>query len=299
VTKPPPKSGDVIPIKPQLPATIIASNPFRAFAEFTEIADRVLRRYHQIEEILGTVRDAVERGRADDLAFAEAKARATLSEYDEQHLARCREALQTFDAAENYVDGDNAADLRPSVIALRIAAMLDSNPYAKPKNPEGYITMMVERVIGLEGLTLPALQAACNEIGDESEFLPSLAKVLKALHKHQALWDDRFSAIWNLADESRRIVERLDGMRIEMLEAARTRAAKAKQAAKVRAVELARQKLEQARRALTDAEDAYCEANAVLREAEDAVAEAKRRVLECENDLSTVTRMLEDQDDAE
>jgi hypothetical protein len=286
VTKPPPKSGDVVPIKPQLPAVVV-SNPFRAFDKFTEDADSVLRRYRQIEDLLGTVRDAVERGRTDELVklFADAKRRAMLSEYAEQHLLRCREALQTFDAAENYEDDDREfGDLRPSVIALRIAAMLDSNPYGKPRNPEAYITMLVERVIGIEVLTLPALQAACNEISDEREFLPSLATVLKALRKHQALWDERLSAIRNLADVSHRAVAKIEALEIEAREANK----KTQRAAKARAAEQARYKLKQAERDVIEAEDNHCEASAALRESEEAFARATSRMLECKNELARI-----------
>lgn len=282
MTKPPPKSGVIVPIKPQPPATV-ASNPFRAFDKLTEDADRVVRRYRQIDDLSGTVRNDAH-GRTNDLAdlFAKAKRQAALNEYDEQALARCEAGLQTFDAPENYEDGDTGGDLRPSVIAMRIAALLDGIPNAKPNNPEAYTSLLMAHVLGIDGLTLPALDAACRSIAESRERLPTIPLVMTALREQQALWDERLWAIRDLADTSLRALTKIDALELESKQAAKARV----EQAKARAVEQARQKLEQSRRDVIDAEDAHCEASAALRDSAEAFAEAKRRVFECENELA-------------
>jgi hypothetical protein len=287
--------SNIVPINPY------PGHPLRALNQFAEDADRFVRRYEALDDLPRVIREqakALHDSDQIDKLFAEAKRTATLNEDEEAKLAWCEAALQRFDPQGNYEENDREGDLKRAVIADRIAVLLGAFPNANPSDPEVYVRNLIENVSSV-ALTLPALDAAIWEIVGTKKFVPAVSEVMEVVNEQCAKWEARFSAIWGLADESRRIVARLDGMRIEMLEAAKAQAAKAKQAAKMRAVELARQKLEQARRALIDAEDSYCEANTVLREAEDAVAEAKRRVLECENDLNTVTRMLEDQDDAE
>jgi hypothetical protein len=274
VTKPPPKSGDIVPVKQQLPATV-ATNPFRAFDQFTKDADYIVRRFDQIEDLLRSVRD-----KADDRLFAEAKRKAALHEHDQQTLERCEVALQTFDGEENYEDEEKEV-LRPGVIALRIAGMLDSNPYAKPRNPEAYITMLVERVIGIEGLTLPALQAACIEISDEKEFLPSLATLMKALLKQQALWHDRTCAIVDLADTSARVVAAIEAMEL-----------KSKQAAKARAVKQARSDLNLAQELQTQAFDQACDAQEAAATAAQEVAQALDKLAQWDATVSDAAQAL-------
>jgi hypothetical protein len=273
--------SNVVPINPY------PRHPLRALNQFAVDADWLVRRYAALDELLGIVREKAKALHDSDQIgelFAEAKRTATLSEHEQSKLAWCEAALARFDPESNYVDNNREADLKRVVIGDRIAVMLGAFPNANPGDPEVFVRNLIENVSSVE-LTLPALDAAIWEIVGTMKFIPAVSEVMQVVTEQCAKWTERFYAIGSLAEQSRRIVAKLDALQIEMQEAAKTRAAQEQHAAKALAVALALRKLELAKNDVVDAEDRYCEASGALREAEETLAEAKARLLACETEL--------------
>ncbi|KRR14530.1 hypothetical protein [Bradyrhizobium valentinum] len=265
----PPKSSEVVLLKP-LPF-------FRALDRLIDDADGIVRQYDKMERLISALSD----GRKVDLAAC--RRAATISTYDEERLARCREGLDKFDPESAYEDNDREfGDLRQSVIAEQIALLIDSKPTGRPPNPECYTTMMMEDLRAVEGLSLIALTTACREVRQAKPYVPDISDLMPVLRRHLQAWEERQWAIFRLADESRSLMESIEATELEAQQAAK----KHQQAEKMRAVEYARRKLEQARRALSDAEDWCREARTILREREEEYTEREHRVLECENELA-------------
>jgi len=270
MNNPPAKtSGEVIPIKPP---------PFfRALDRFVHEADLIVQHYDQMQRLFTALLD----GRQTD--FAACRRAATLCETDQMLLANCKAALLKFDPDSAYEDNDREfGDLRQSVIAERIALLIDSKPTGRPSNPEVFATLFMEDLLAVEDLSLIALDTACREVRQAKPYVPDISDLLPVLRRHLAKWDERLSAIYSLADESRRLMACIDEVEIEAKQAAKARAVYQQ----AQAVNLARHKLKQARRDAINAEDSYCEASRVLQDAEEALAEAKGRFLICENELA-------------
>ena len=99
-------SGEVIPIKPP---------PFfRALDGLVADADKILRRYDEVERLFGALID----GRTVDVAAC--RRAAMINKHDEELIAKCEAALQKFDPDSAYEDNDREfGDLRQAVIAER------------------------------------------------------------------------------------------------------------------------------------------------------------------------------------
>jgi DNA repair exonuclease SbcCD ATPase subunit len=190
---------------------------------------------------------------------------ATLSAHDEERIARCKEALQTFDPESAYEENDREDGLRRSVIGERVAMLVGAFPNGAPSDPVVYVTTLVESICTVEALCLPALESAIWQITGTIKFIPAITEVLEEVNRQQAKWEERFWAIHNLANKSRRLVARIEELEPELLEAAKVRAEQERAAAKTRAVE-------QAQQHLNDAREEYEQALAELAERRDLVA---------------------------
>jgi hypothetical protein len=199
----------IVPIRP--------TSLFKALDRLATDADHVVRRHDELTDLPGVVRKKMDALKNDELIgrlFAEAKRAATLSEYDNATLARCEAAMETLDAAENYEDNDREeGDLRRNVVSVRLAMLIGAFPNGSPSDPEIFARLMIEHALTVENLSLLALDSACRQIVATQKFLPTTSELLKALNQQQENWDRRYSAIYRLADTSRRVLARIEALR--------------------------------------------------------------------------------------
>jgi hypothetical protein len=151
---------------------------------------------------------------------------AKLSAYHEKLVQRCNEAIEALDPETNYEDSDREADLRRDVISVRLAMLVGSFPAGAPGDPEVFVTVMLEHICAIEGLSFIALDAACRQITTSQKFLPAISEVVEALEEQQELWDTRVTAIWQIAGQSRRIVADIREIRPQWEATAAARAEK-------------------------------------------------------------------------
>ena len=270
--------SNIVPINPY------PGHPLRALKQFAADADELVDLFNELDDLPDVVREKIkelESREQFDKLFADAKRTATLSEYTSDVQARCEAALQRFDPEAAYEDANPEANLKRSVIGERVAMLVGSFANASPGDPQVFVTAVIESICAVD-VSLPALDAAIWQLTGTKKFIPAVSEVLEIMNEQQEVWGKRLEAIWRIDHKSRRTLERIEALEIEALDVVK----KAQRAAKVRAVKQAQQKLKEAQRVLSDAEDSYCEANAALRDSEEAFEEAKRRVLECENDLA-------------
>jgi DNA repair ATPase RecN len=275
--------SNIVPINPY------PGHPLRALKQFAEDADRIVERFDELKVLPGIVRTeakALQDIKQFDELFAEAKQTATLSEHEVSELAWCETALQRFDPDSNYEDNMRETDLKRAVVADRIAVLLGAFPNANPGDPQVYVRNVIENVSSL-ALTLPALDAAIWEIVGTKKFVPAVSEVMEVVNSQCAKWDERFFAIWNLADKSRRTVAALDALQTEMREPIKARAAQMQLNSLTRAVE-------QARKALIDAQELFSEAGRDLEEKREAFGDAKLWLLECQDAVLKSERALAD-----
>jgi hypothetical protein len=120
------------------------------------------------------------------------------AEFCQALVARCNAGLARFDHADNYDEDDDDDEQRvlsDAHIAIRIGILVASFANANPGNPGGYVTMLIEHVHAVEGLSEIALESACREIVETKKFAPTIAEVLSVIKQHIAQWRERRSAI--------------------------------------------------------------------------------------------------------
>jgi hypothetical protein len=202
--------SEVIPLKNSKPA-----HPLHSLKKFADDADRIVKRYDELEKLPSIVRkkmDALKNAELIDKLFADAKKAATLNEHDEAMLAQCEAALQMFDPESSYEDNDCEGNLKRSVIGERVAQLVGGFPNGAPSDPVVYVTMLIENVRTVDDLTMPALDAAIWQIIGTMKFLPAVSEVLEIVRAQQAKWDERLGAISSIADTSRRVVARIEAL---------------------------------------------------------------------------------------
>jgi hypothetical protein len=251
-------------------------HPLRALKKFCNDADMLVDRYDELERLLSMV-PSNSPGNEVAAGFAHAKKLATLSEHDEKRIARCHDALETFDPESAYEDNDREDGLRRGVIGERLAMLVGAFPNGAPSDPVVYVTTLVESIVTVEDLCLPALDAAVWEIVGTMKFIPAI-EVLVELNRQQEKWSDRFWAIHNLGNKSRRLLTRIDALESEAQRIAAERAEQQQAAAKARAVQ-------QAQRDLDNAQASLVAADAELVEAREVVAAALGWCLQCQDEV--------------
>jgi hypothetical protein len=182
----------------KLPRSLKAQplNRLRLFDDFTRDADRVLHRWDELLRI----------SRVADHQLPNYAKSAALNVHDRSVLTRCEQALDVFNSPDCYDDGDN---LCRDVISFRIALIVGSFPSGAPCDPEIYVSMLIEHVDAVAGLSLPALDAACREITATQKFLPSVSEVLALVNEQNEKWWKRLLAIDELDNVSRALVARI------------------------------------------------------------------------------------------
>jgi hypothetical protein len=198
--------SNIVPMQP------CPGHPLRSLKRFAADADRIVRRYNELDN-LGT---EVFAERVDDLITA--KAAATLNEHDEALLAQCEAARQRFEPDSNYDDDDG---LKRGVIGERIAVLVGAFPNAAPGDPAVFVRMLIENVSSVDHLTMSALDAAIWEIVGTMKFIPAISEVMQIVNKQQAVWFDRFLAIQDIAETSRWIVEQIEALQAEAVSSAK------------------------------------------------------------------------------
>jgi hypothetical protein len=188
-----------------IPMQSYPGHPLKALNRFATDADHLARRYEQIENLhIG----ALKRGELID----KARTIATLDEQDGRILAWCAAAMLRFDPPTNYENDDPATNLKRAVIAARIAILVGAFPNGAPSDPAIYVRVLVENVSAIE-LTLPALDAAIWHIVETMKFLPTLSEVMKVVKEQVTKWDRRIWAIRDIADESARMLAKIEALR--------------------------------------------------------------------------------------
>ena len=201
--------SNIVPIKTHKP------RPLRALKKFSEDADMLVAAHDELDELLDKTKAAADRLKnADEVAalFERAKKLAALGQSDRQRIERCNRALEQFDPAGSYENDDRESGLCRSVITERLALMVGSFPNGAPSDPKAYATTMIENVCTIEGLTLPALDAAVWQIIGTAKFLPVVTEVVAEVNAQQAKWDERTWAMHDVLDKSRRILTKLDAL---------------------------------------------------------------------------------------
>ena len=273
-------TNEVVPIKP-LPF-------FRALDQLVDNADRIVRRYDEVEHLFRQLNE----GRQPNLA--DCKQAATVSKYDQELLARCEAALKQFDPTSAYQDNDpEFGNLRPSLIAEQIALLIDSKPTGRPPNPQVYTTMMMEDLLAVEDLSLIALITACREVRQAKPYVPDISDLMPVLRKHLQAWEERRWAISSLANESRRFMARIEALEIEALETAKARLVRQRAAAKAWAVQTARQNLRDAQAMLSGADADLAEKQEEVEKATIWFAQCQAEVLKMEQALAEAERLID------
>ena len=107
--------SNIVPIRP--------TSLFRALKTLADDADLIAARYDELDELPGIVREKMQALKnSEQIAklFADARRTATFCKHDEALVARCNEALELLDPAENYEDNDrDDGNLRRGVIKVR------------------------------------------------------------------------------------------------------------------------------------------------------------------------------------
>lgn len=137
-------------------------------------------------------------GRSGELwRVADSTARvALISDDDRAVLARCEQAQDLFDPPDCYDDAETAdRTLRVEVIGQRIALLVGGFPSGAPGDPDVYVNLLIEQIDAVEGLSLPALDAAVYQIIGTQKFLPTASEVLAVVNEQNEEWDQRMHAI--------------------------------------------------------------------------------------------------------
>jgi hypothetical protein len=177
-------------------------HPLRALKQFAADADHLVWRYNELNDLWAVTYEKIEatkNGEQITELIAAAKKIATLNQLDQATLAQCEAALQRFDPETNYED-DGQGNLKPSVIAARIAVLVGSFPNGAPSDPAVFVRMLIDAVSSVEYLSLPTLDAAIWEIVETKKFVPTISEVLEIVRKQQSGWGKRFCAIHEIAE---------------------------------------------------------------------------------------------------
>ena len=196
------------------PSKIQIASRWRAIDQLAADADRLAARYAELEALLPVLREhaaALETGRPLAGPLPD-EGVAKLGTHDEALVQRCNEAIEALDPEENY-DGDREGDLRRNVISIRLAMLCGSFPAGTPGDPEVYVQVLLEHIAAIESLSFVALDAACRQIATGQKFLPAISEVVAAIEEQQATWNDRYWAIWEIADRSRQIAADIAALR--------------------------------------------------------------------------------------
>ena len=136
--------------------------PLRALKKFADDADMLVACHDELTSLFRETDEAIEKLRSGHpvAGFDRVRKLATLSAHDEERIARCKEALQTFDPESAYEENDREDGLRRSVIGERVAMLVGAFPNGAPSDPVVYVTTLVESICTGEALCLPALESA-------------------------------------------------------------------------------------------------------------------------------------------
>ena len=253
---------------------------YRALKKFTADADEIIDRLGELKSwgrFIERQASALAQGRAIDMPELQTiKCEATLGGQDEELLARCHEATKRFDPEDAYEGGDRNGNLKQGIIAERLGELIKSKANRGPENPENYGTTMMEHLLA-EDFGLIALEAACYEVREAKPYVPDHSDLMPVLRVHQAKWIERFEAIDDIAEVSRRLVARIDALEAEVTAAAKAQADREQAAAIARAIEQARLDYEDAADALSAARDFGTQPD---------VEKAVVRLMECQNELA-------------
>jgi hypothetical protein len=268
----------IVPIQPY------PGHPLRSLNRFAADADRIVRRYNELNDLPDFVLqkiEAMKNGEQMDATslIADAKKAATLSKHDEALLARCQTALQLFEPEGNYDDDDNR--LKRGVIGERIAVLVGAFPGGSPCDPLVFVTTLVESVCAIDYLTVTALDAAIWRIVGTMKFIPAVSEVLEIVNKQQADWMKRFCSIHGIAESSHWAMGEVEALQAE-----------AEKAAKKRAVQEARHALDRALYQRSKAIAEAVEAQKQAATAAQAVANKMASLAQCEARVLDAERAL-------
>ena len=194
--------------------TQIASR-WRAIDQLAADADHLLARdseLYRLRPLLSDHANALKRGEPLTKPLPDER-EIKLSAYEVALVQRCSEAIELLDPQDNYEDANRECDLRRDVISVRLAMLVGGFPTGAPGDPEVFVSVMLEHVCALEGLTFLALDAACRQITTSQKFLPAISEITKAVEEHQEIWDRRYTVIWGIARRSREIVAEITALR--------------------------------------------------------------------------------------
>ncbi|WOH60933.1 hypothetical protein [Bradyrhizobium sp. BWC-3-1] len=190
----------------------------RELKQFAANADKIERRYHEMDDLdtktYLKVEATTNREQIVKLIDA-ARKTATLNERDQTTLAQCEAALLRFDADSNYED-DGKGNLKRSVIGERIALLLGAFPNGAPCDPVVYVRALFE-VVGSVDVSLLALDSAVWEIIETKTFVPAINEVLKIVNKQHEKWRERVCAIEELAGASSWELDRIEKLQAEAI----------------------------------------------------------------------------------
>ena len=173
----------------------------RAVAKPKRVAWRVFNRFvadaEELREYVGQLYELRWHPAEDDARTAAGI--EDEAEFCQALVARCKAGLARFDHPDNYEadedsDGEHVV-LSDAHIAKRIGILVASFANANPGNAEGYVTMLIEHVHAVEGLTEVALESACREIVETQKFPPAIAEVLSVIKRQMDQWRERRYAI--------------------------------------------------------------------------------------------------------
>jgi hypothetical protein len=194
--------------------TKIAS-AWRAIDQLADDADQLMAREAEFAGLRRLLRDhanALKAGEPLIEPFPDER-EAKLDAHDEKLLQSCREAIDLLDPEANYEDGDREGDLRRDVISVRLAMPCGGFPNGAPGDPEVFVTVMLEHVCAIEGLSFLALDAACRQITTAQKFLPTISEIVAAIEEQQEIWDRRYEVTWHIARRSRQIAADIAALR--------------------------------------------------------------------------------------
>jgi hypothetical protein len=192
-----------------------AGNTFRDLKRLAELADAVITRLRSIEKIQKGLWE-LERALETEQPRPEIDLKgAELSQSDLDRVNECNRLLAVLDPLEHYEGDDRDHDVRPKVVAARLALLVGCMNVGKNQEIEVYSGMLLEHVTGLDSFSYLALADACREIEATKKFA-DIAEIVEAITRHSDLWNSRTYAIQSLHETSTRVLRRIERLRPEI-----------------------------------------------------------------------------------
>jgi hypothetical protein len=267
----------IVPIPNQRPARLL-----QTLHRLEADADYIVARGERLGEIETVARQqkaAIERG---EWISELLNVKPVWDEHDEATLARCIDTLARLDPPESYEDDDpDEGVLRREIVGERLAMLIGAYPNGAPSDPDAYVAMLLEEVAAIDGLMLPALDAACRDLRRTQKFLPAISEVVDVLKQHRTTWIERLCAIREIKRTFREAAEAVEALR-PLAEAA----------AKQRAVDRARHVVDGAHAQMRIARDAAIKAQHQSAAAAQDVTHKLAALAKCEAEIDAAAAAL-------